>query len=77
MPTAAFPHVLPYNSAQKQADTSDDACRHDMRPMTDLDCKQTQQIKEEYFYHFDKNAQYKFTKRVSILGIDSEDYRGR
>ena len=28
--------------------------------MTDFDYKQTQQIKEEYFYHLGKNAQYKF-----------------
>ncbi len=33
-----------------------------MRLMEDSNRKQTQQIKEKYFYHFNKNAQYKFTK---------------
>ncbi len=62
MPITAFSHILPYNSAQKQADTSDDTCRHDMRLMEDSNRKQTQQIKEKYFCHFNKNTQYKFTK---------------
>ena len=34
-----------------------------MRLMADSNRKQTQQIKEKYFYHFNKkNTQYKFTK---------------
>lgn len=62
MPITAFSHILPYNSAQKQADTSDDACCHEMRIMTDFDYKQTRQIKKKYFCHFNKNTQYKFIK---------------
>lgn len=33
-----------------------------MRLMEDSNRKQTQQTKEKYFYHFNKNVQYKFTK---------------
>ena len=65
MPITAFFHILPYNSGQKQADTFDDACRHEMRLMADSNRKQTQQIKKKYFCHLGKNTQYKFTKRVS------------
>lgn len=36
-----------------------------MRLMEDSNRKQTQQIKEKYFYHFNKNTQYKFIKLVS------------
>lgn len=33
-----------------------------MRLMADSNRKQTQQIKEKYFYYFNKNTQYKFIK---------------